>query len=77
MLGLVGSPVLGGVLIEHFSWHAIFFINIPVVAQFVLGYSPVKAGLAFVPLAVGALIGNAAGAMTGPAAPVPIRSPWT
>jgi EmrB/QacA subfamily drug resistance transporter len=32
MLGLVGSPVLGGVLIDHFSWHAIFFINIPVVA---------------------------------------------
>ena len=32
MLGLVGSPVLGGVLIDHFSWPAIFFINIPVVA---------------------------------------------
>ena len=32
MLGLVGSPVLGGVLIDRFSWHAIFFINIPVVA---------------------------------------------
>ncbi|WP_329400208.1 MFS transporter [Streptomyces melanogenes] len=32
MLGLVGSPVLGGVLIDHFSWHSIFFINIPVVA---------------------------------------------
>ncbi|ANS66574.1 integral membrane efflux protein [Streptomyces lincolnensis] len=31
MLGLVGSPVLGGVLIEHFSWQAIFFINVPVV----------------------------------------------
>ena len=32
MLGLVGSPVLGGVLIEHFSWQAIFFINVPIVA---------------------------------------------
>ncbi|GAQ55260.1 MFS transporter [Streptomyces acidiscabies] len=32
MLGLVGSPVLGGVLIEHFSWHSIFFLNVPVVA---------------------------------------------
>ncbi|HEY2264044.1 MAG TPA: MFS transporter [Streptosporangiaceae bacterium] len=32
MVGLVGSPVLGGILIAHFSWHAIFFINIPVVA---------------------------------------------
>ena len=29
--------------------------------QFVLGYSPVKAGLAFVPLAVGALAGNVGG----------------
>ncbi len=158
MLGLVGSPVLGGVLIDHFSWHAIFFINVPVVAlavlagmvlmpeskgpwqrpdlpgamlaiplavaiialgafmvwenitsepmvplvlfkhrnfsggslslalveiangglllvftqylQFVLGYTPFKAGLAFVPLAVTALIGNIAGAKlaatTGP-----------
>ena len=36
MLGLVGSPVLGGVLIDHFSWHAIFFINVPVVALAVL-----------------------------------------
>ncbi|MFE2286493.1 MFS transporter [Streptomyces sp. NPDC059443] len=32
MLGLVGSPVLGGVLIDRFSWHSIFFINVPVVA---------------------------------------------
>ncbi|WP_328489438.1 MFS transporter [Streptomyces zaomyceticus] len=175
MLGLVGSPVLGGFLIDHFSWQSIFFINVPVVVlavvaalvlmpeskgpwqkpdplgailsavgmtamiwwiieipqhgafegrglitlavavvtlvafviwenvtpepmvplvlfknrnfsggslsltlvqigngglllvltqylQFVLGYSPVKAGLAFVPLAVAALIGNGAGA---------------
>ena len=35
-VGLVGSPVLGGVLIDHFSWHAIFFINVPVVALAVL-----------------------------------------
>ncbi|MFC8917598.1 MFS transporter [Streptomyces sp. NPDC057116] len=32
MLGLVGSPVLGGVLIDHFTWQAIFLINVPVVA---------------------------------------------
>src|SRR5436190_916742 len=36
MLGLVGSPVLGGILIDHFSWHAIFFINIPVVVLAIL-----------------------------------------
>ena len=43
MLGLVGSPVLGGVLIDHFSWHAIFFINVPVVAL------AVAAGLVLMP----------------------------
>ncbi|GAB7108209.1 MFS transporter [Streptomyces phaeofaciens JCM 4814] len=31
MLGLVGSPVLGGVLIDRFTWHSIFLINVPVV----------------------------------------------
>jgi len=36
MLGLVGSPVLGGVLIDRFSWHAIFFINVPVVVLAIL-----------------------------------------
>ncbi|MER7753564.1 MFS transporter [Kitasatospora sp. NPDC097643] len=36
MLGLVGSPILGGVLIDHFSWHSIFFINVPVVALAIL-----------------------------------------
>ncbi|MEU6862280.1 MFS transporter [Streptomyces sp. NPDC046876] len=36
MLGLVGSPVLGGVLIDRFSWHSIFLINVPVVALAVL-----------------------------------------
>ena len=35
-IGLVGSPVLGGVLIDHFSWHAIFVINIPVVVLAIL-----------------------------------------
>ncbi|MEC3957609.1 MFS transporter [Nocardia sp. CDC153] len=31
MLGLVGSPLLGGVLISHFWWGAIFLINVPIV----------------------------------------------
>ncbi|RMI32766.1 MFS transporter [Nocardia stercoris] len=31
MLGLVGSPLLGGELISHCSWGAIFLINIPIV----------------------------------------------
>ncbi|MFI1362057.1 MFS transporter [Streptomyces griseochromogenes] len=43
MLGLVGSPVLGGVLIDHFSWHSIFFLNVPVVALAVV------AGLTLMP----------------------------
>lgn len=43
MLGLVGSPVLGGVLVDHFSWHSIFFINVPIVALAVL------AGLTLMP----------------------------
>jgi EmrB/QacA subfamily drug resistance transporter len=43
MLGLVGSPVLAGVLISHFSWHSIFFINIPVVVLALL------AGVALMP----------------------------
>jgi MFS transporter, DHA2 family, multidrug resistance protein len=30
MLGLVGGPVLGGVLIEAFWWGAVFLINVPV-----------------------------------------------
>ncbi|MFD7438026.1 MFS transporter [Streptomyces sp. NPDC059861] len=43
MLGLVGSPVLGGVLIDHFSWQSIFLINVPVVVLAVI------AGLTLMP----------------------------
>ncbi|MFE3987070.1 MFS transporter [Nocardia tengchongensis] len=32
MLGLVGSPVIGGLLIDQFWWGAVFLINIPIVA---------------------------------------------
>ncbi len=29
-LGIVTGPTLGGFLLQYFSWHAIFFVNIPV-----------------------------------------------
>lgn len=29
-LGIVTGPTLGGLLLQHFSWHAIFFVNVPV-----------------------------------------------
>ncbi|MGW3038551.1 MFS transporter [Kitasatospora sp. NPDC001159] len=32
MVGLVGGPVLGGALIAHFWWGAVFLINVPVAA---------------------------------------------
>jgi MFS transporter, DHA2 family, multidrug resistance protein len=32
MIGLVGGPVFGGVLIAHFWWGAVFLINIPIAA---------------------------------------------
>ncbi|MFI9360313.1 MFS transporter [Kitasatospora sp. NPDC053057] len=32
MVGLVGGPVLGGALIAHFWWGAVFLLNVPVAA---------------------------------------------
>ena len=32
MVGLVGGPVLGGVMISHFWWGSVFLINIPIAA---------------------------------------------
>ncbi|MFJ2188501.1 MFS transporter [Kitasatospora sp. NPDC087861] len=36
MLGLVGGPVLGGALIAHFWWGAVFLINVPVAVVAIL-----------------------------------------
>ena len=31
-LGMVAGPLVGGFLLEHFSWHAAFFVNVPFMA---------------------------------------------
>lgn len=36
MVGLVGGPILGGVLIAHFWWGAVFLINVPIAAVSIL-----------------------------------------
>ncbi|MFC5180556.1 MFS transporter [Actinomadura harenae] len=36
MVGLVGGPILGGVLIAHFWWGAVFLINVPIAALSIL-----------------------------------------
>jgi EmrB/QacA subfamily drug resistance transporter len=41
--GLVGGPVGGGLLVDRFSWEAVFWLNVPVVA------AAIVAGLAWMP----------------------------
>jgi DHA2 family multidrug resistance protein-like MFS transporter len=36
MLGLVGGPVVGGLLVARFGWSAVFLINIPIAAVAIL-----------------------------------------
>ena len=37
-MGVAIGPILGGILLEHFSWHSVFWVNIPLgVAALVLG----------------------------------------
>ncbi|CAM5620644.1 MFS transporter [Streptomyces spiroverticillatus] len=36
MLGLIGGPVMGGALVTHFSWGAVFLINVPVAVVAIL-----------------------------------------
>ncbi len=38
-LGSLSGPGIGGLLVEHFGWHSIFFVNIPVG---LLGYAGVR-----------------------------------
>ena len=38
-IGVALGPMLGGILVEHFDWGAVFFVNVPVCAlALVLGY---------------------------------------
>ncbi|WP_274365002.1 MFS transporter [Paenibacillus thermotolerans] len=41
--GLLIGPFLGGLLIEHFSWGSVFFINVPIV------FTVLVAGIYFIP----------------------------
>ena len=36
-LGVGVGPVVGGLLLEHFEWNAVFFVNLPVVAVALVG----------------------------------------
>ena len=66
-LGLPLGPVLGGVLLQHFSWHSVFWINVPAVCATLAAGAvlmPESRNPAAPPLdAPGALL--SAGAVTG------------
>src|SRR5204863_3629383 len=43
-VGIAAGPLLGGLLVEHFGWHAVFWVNAPVCAvAFVLTASIIPA----------------------------------
>ncbi len=42
-LGAAAGPVVGGILLEHFSWHAAFLVNVP------LMFGAIVAGLVILP----------------------------
>lgn len=37
VVGSASGPVLGGLLLEHYSWHSVFLINIPVAVTVLIG----------------------------------------
>ncbi|WP_297008497.1 MFS transporter [uncultured Corynebacterium sp.] len=37
VVGSASGPVLGGLLLEHYSWHSVFLINVPVAAVALVG----------------------------------------
>lgn len=37
VVGSASGPVLGGLLLEHYSWHSVFLINVPVAAIALVG----------------------------------------
>ncbi len=50
-VALITGPILGGFLVELFSWHTIFFVNVPIgiaaiilVHRYIPGHCPVKTG---------------------------------
>jgi MFS family permease len=76
VLGFVGGPLLGGLILAHFSWQAVFLINIPVAALALLATvvwvpesadpSGNRADLPGAALSIAMLAGLVYGLVTGP-----------
>jgi hypothetical protein len=45
---------MGGIITNYFSWRWIMFVNVPIG---VLSFSPLQAGFAFLPTAMGVIAG--------------------
>ncbi len=63
-VGVAAGPITGGWLLEHFSWGAIFWVNVPVAAVAIVGgwlFVPTSRDPATPPLDLGGLILSAIG----------------